>query len=236
MQQQQSNYDTGYMGSQNQQFYSDQTTGSYALPPMQVSPTSSYSFLSQSSQVPVLPPFSTQPWSTGPDPSTSHQLLGSQWASAASPASYTSGTPQMRVSPYASQQQQQQQQQTQAPLPRQWSPQPSPYAEMDNPMPQASYSRPLSPSYGYSSSEVQQAPPPNPDTVPPPKTGQRRTSPSNSRDQYGSGGRSSGHPPVGITRCSSCKVTQSPEWRKGPSGKKDLCNAYVLAHCFLSRC
>jgi hypothetical protein len=32
-------------------------------------------------------------------------------------------------------------------------------------------------------------------------------------------------PPVGIQKCSSCKVTQSPEWRKGPSGKKDLCNA-----------
>ena len=26
-------------------------------------------------------------------------------------------------------------------------------------------------------------------------------------------------------RCASCGATHSPEWRKGPSGKKDLCNA-----------
>ena len=58
--------------------------------------------------------------------------------------------------------------------------------------------------------------------VPPPRSGQRRGS---ARDQYGTGGRSTGKPPVGIQKCSSCKVTQSPEWRKGPSGKKDLCNA-----------
>lgn len=30
---------------------------------------------------------------------------------------------------------------------------------------------------------------------------------------------------TGILRCSSCKTTSSPEWRKGPSGKKELCNA-----------
>jgi hypothetical protein len=31
--------------------------------------------------------------------------------------------------------------------------------------------------------------------------------------------------PTGILKCSSCKATSSPEWRKGPSGKKELCNA-----------
>lgn len=33
---------------------------------------------------------------------------------------------------------------------------------------------------------------------------------------------------AGGLRCTSCGVTHSPEWRKGPSGKKDLCNACGL--------
>jgi len=40
-----------------------------------------------------------------------------------------------------------------------------------------------------------------------------------------SGGRGSGNRPVGLSGCSSCGATSSPEWRKGPSGKKELCNA-----------
>jgi hypothetical protein len=36
-----------------------------------------------------------------------------------------------------------------------------------------------------------------------------------------------GLPPVGVPACTNCGVTASAEWRKGPSGKKDLCNAYV---------
>jgi hypothetical protein len=55
----------------------------------------------------------------------------------------------------------------------------------------------------------------------------RRTSPGSTKDQYGASARGGGNPPIGVPRCSSCKATQSPEWRKGPSGKKDLCNAYV---------
>lgn len=51
------------------------------------------------------------------------------------------------------------------------------------------------------------------------------TSTGTTREQYSGSGRSSGNPPVGISKCASCKVTHSPEWRKGPSGKKDLCNA-----------
>ncbi|KAH7911091.1 hypothetical protein BJ138DRAFT_1151541 [Hygrophoropsis aurantiaca] len=31
--------------------------------------------------------------------------------------------------------------------------------------------------------------------------------------------------PVGVLRCTSCRTDHSPEWRKGPSGKKELCNA-----------
>jgi len=35
---------------------------------------------------------------------------------------------------------------------------------------------------------------------------------------------------MGIQKCTSCKATQSPEWRKGPSGKKELCNACGLRY------
>lgn len=59
------------------------------------------------------------------------------------------------------------------------------------------------------------------DTVPPPR---RRISPNSSRDQTGPI-RTAGNRPTGVQKCSSCKATSSPEWRKGPSGKKELCNA-----------
>ncbi|QRV89857.1 GATA type zinc finger [Ceratobasidium sp. AG-Ba] len=42
--------------------------------------------------------------------------------------------------------------------------------------------------------------------------------------------RVGGGPPAGVTHCSSCKSETSPEWRKGPSGKKDLCNACGLRY------
>ena len=45
------------------------------------------------------------------------------------------------------------------------------------------------------------------------------------KDSFVSTGRGTGNPPVGVPKCSSCGVTHSPEWRKGPTGKKDLCNA-----------
>jgi hypothetical protein len=64
------------------------------------------------------------------------------------------------------------------------------------------------------------------DVVPPPK---RRVSPGipgTTRETHG--GRSSGNRPTGIQKCTSCKTTQSPEWRKGPSGKKELCNASAI--------
>ena len=37
--------------------------------------------------------------------------------------------------------------------------------------------------------------------------------------------RGGGRPPPGVPKCASCGMTNSPEWRKGESGKKDLCNA-----------
>lgn len=47
-------------------------------------------------------------------------------------------------------------------------------------------------------------------------------------------GRAVGAPPAGVVRCSSCKTTTSPEWRKGPSGRKELCNAYVVTQLHLN--
>lgn len=44
----------------------------------------------------------------------------------------------------------------------------------------------------------------------------------------GNAARLPAHRPIGILQCTSCQTTQSPEWRKGPSGKKELCNAYVF--------
>ena len=64
------------------------------------------------------------------------------------------------------------------------------------------------------------------DIVPPPR---HRVSPGSTREPVS--GRNSNRP-VGILRCTSCKVTSSPEWRKGPSGKKELCNAFVISHIF----
>ncbi|TRM65125.1 hypothetical protein BD626DRAFT_567963 [Schizophyllum amplum] len=62
--------------------------------------------------------------------------------------------------------------------------------------------------------------------VPPPK---RRVSPGQTRESSaGKGGANGGNRPVGVIKCSSCKTTSSPEWRKGPSGKKELCNACGL--------
>jgi hypothetical protein len=59
----------------------------------------------------------------------------------------------------------------------------------------------------------------------------RRTSPVGGvRDQ---GPRAPSNPPPGVTECASCGTTASPEWRRGASGKKDLCNAYVCQYCTL---
>jgi hypothetical protein len=85
------------------------------------------------------------------------------------------------------------------------------------------HQRAVSPRLEYSANAVPESPSTSTtDVVPPPR---RRVSPGATRDQYSASGRSAGNRPVGVLRCSSCKATQSPEWRKGPSGKKELCNA-----------
>jgi GATA-type transcription activator-like protein len=100
------------------------------------------------------------------------------------------------------------------------------FPDTDSPLP-PSY-RSLSPGYQYSSPENNQGSSGTVETVPPPRGSRRSTPPGSARDYSVGGGRASGNPPAGIPRCSSCKVTTSPEWRKGPSGKKDLCNACVF--------
>lgn len=69
---------------------------------------------------------------------------------------------------------------------------------------------------------VPPAPPCGIDTVPPPR---HRVSPGTHKDTLP---RSTNNRPLGVLKCSSCKATSSPEWRKGPSGRKELCNAWVI--------
>ncbi|KAF9521679.1 hypothetical protein CPB83DRAFT_778335 [Crepidotus variabilis] len=92
--------------------------------------------------------------------------------------------------------------------------------------PSPSFDRPTSPNYTtYSAvSASSKTAPSAVDVVPPPR---RRISPTSTRDQTGPI-RSSSNRPSGVLRCSSCKTTSSPEWRKGPTGKKELCNACGL--------
>lgn len=93
-------------------------------------------------------------------------------------------------------------------------------------LPQASFNRSNSPTYSYSPTTSSSAgASPTSDFVPPPR---RRVSTESPKDQYSPTGRNVGNRPMGVQKCSSCKATSSPEWRKGPSGKKELCNACGL--------
>lgn len=72
----------------------------------------------------------------------------------------------------------------------------------------------------------------NASEIPPPR---RRVSPSlsgSTRESNNASVRSAGNRPIGIQKCTSCKTTSSPEWRKGPSGKKELCNACVFINFY----
>ncbi|KAF8348816.1 hypothetical protein F5887DRAFT_1059806 [Amanita rubescens] len=91
---------------------------------------------------------------------------------------------------------------------------------------QAGFNRPISPGYSYPAVGGSGGEFPT-DLVPPPR---RRVSPGSTRDHYSTTSRAASNRPMGVLRCSSCKATQSPEWRKGPSGKKELCNACGLRY------
>ncbi|KAG9013883.1 hypothetical protein FRB94_004263 [Tulasnella sp. JGI-2019a] len=62
---------------------------------------------------------------------------------------------------------------------------------------------------------------------PPPVMGSP-THPLIPKEREPCGARVGGVPPPGVTQCISCSTINSPEWRKGASGKKDLCNACGL--------
>jgi hypothetical protein len=196
----------GYSGTnynphppQSPSFYE---SGSYALPPLN-STAPSYN-ASYSSQASGYPP---QRWSQGGEPPSSYNGWGTP-----SPAHSTSPLPpavsNLRSGSYPAQQS------------HQWQP-PSP-SYMDAPSGAPTFNRSMSPSYSYSPTGGSEGGSPSSDVVPPTR---RRVSPGSTREQYGPGGRSSGNRPMGVLKCSSCKATTSPEWRKGPSGKKELCNA-----------
>ncbi|KAF5342658.1 hypothetical protein D9611_001541 [Ephemerocybe angulata] len=89
-------------------------------------------------------------------------------------------------------------------------------------IPTANGNRGGSPPYPYSPTTTASSTSPTSDLVPPPR---RRVSPAN---REGRQARNHGSRPAGITKCMGCETTSSPEWRKGPSGKKELCNACGL--------
>ncbi|KAL6302350.1 hypothetical protein BKA93DRAFT_736867 [Sparassis latifolia] len=208
----QSNYSSQSYTSPSVPYY-DPPTHSYSLPPVPAPPSYNGYYGSQ----PRVP--QTQysgSWSPSSEPQNGQY---NQWPpqGGMSPATTVSS---LRSSSYPTPQQ------------HQWSSQPPSYMDSNSVPP--SFNQPLTSSnLRYSADSANnhhEGPSPSPanDHVPPSRTPRRGS--GNSREQYGNGGRSSGNPPVGISKCSSCDATQSPEWRKGPTGKKDLCNACGLRY------
>ena len=213
---QQADYDAQYM-TQGPQYY-PQTTP-YGLPSMQSSTTAYNTYLSQGAPqnsqpttTQIASQYSTQQgWSPLDPPALQYNHWSSTVAQASSPP-YHSNSQQPRQHPYSIHHS------------PHWTP--AAFPDVDSPIP--SY-RPSSPGYTYSSPENNQASPPGTmETVPPPRGSRRLTPPGSVREHSTSSNRASGNPPMGVSRCSSCKAMTSPEWRKGPSGKKDLCNACVF--------
>jgi hypothetical protein len=197
---------THYNSQQPQQPYYD-TPGSSYLPPLSTSP-------SYNANYPQGHLYPQQRWPQAPEVAGSYN----QWNSP-SPAHSASPLPpavsNLRSGSYPPTSNQSWQ-----------APSPSSYIEGGN----VPFNRSISPAYAYSPTAGSEGTSPSSDIVPPAR---RRVSPGSTREHYassgggstGGGGRSSGNRPVGVLKCSSCKATSSPEWRKGPSGKKELCNA-----------
>lgn len=194
-------YDPNNYNPQQTQAYYDQNN-SYGVPPLSAAPSSApyNAYIPQPPSQQVSAPYSPSRWTQQGeiDPSRSNSPL--------TPLSLSVSN--LRSASYP------------PPQGQQWPSQPS--LHMDGSGNSAAH--PMSPNYPYAGSGGGGGrDSPSSDIVPPPR---RRVSPgSSSRDAYPPGGRSGGNRPVGVLKCSSCKATTSPEWRKGPSGKKELCNA-----------
>ncbi|KAI0671612.1 hypothetical protein C8Q78DRAFT_1069248 [Trametes maxima] len=207
-------YQSNNYATQGPQYYDTQpqNLSSSHMPPV---PSYNYSPQPQTSMSSSYPP---NAW-VNMEP-TDSQSQYAQWA----PSSLPNGAPvsSMRSSSYSAPS-------PVAPAQHHWSSQPPPYLDSGSPVsPSIGPSAPSPTSLQFPASgppDHEEQPPPSPpaDLVPPPRSGRR-----GSKEQYTNGGRGTGNPPVGVTKCASCKVTHSPEWRKGPSGKKDLCNACGL--------
>lgn len=196
----------GQYASNSSHYYHD---SAYSLPPLNLPPDyHQYPSQPSPSQYPA------QHWSAASEGGS--QPPYSQWTSQHTPISSSPSVSSMRSSTYPTSQHSHQQQQTQ------WSPHPSSFMESGG---QSGYPFPPSAQYNDTppapSPAAGSSPAPSENVVPAPRNNSRR----GSKESYTNSGRSMGHPPVGIMKCTSCSVTHSPEWRKGPSGKKDLCNA-----------
>ncbi|KAJ7707764.1 hypothetical protein B0H17DRAFT_1033903 [Mycena rosella] len=187
--------------------YYEQQSSSYPLPPLSA-PSAPYSYLAQSAQSsPVSAPYSPPRWSQqGEQPPASN--YSGQWPSSSQQGHTTSN---LRSGSYP------------PPQGQQWPSGPPSYIETSNTN-GPTFQRPLSPTYGYPSPS-DEATSPGTDIVPPAR---RKVSPGSGRESGGSG--RGGNRPSGVLKCSSCKATTSPEWRKGPTGKKELCNACGLRY------
>ncbi|KAG1860395.1 hypothetical protein F4604DRAFT_1138525 [Suillus subluteus] len=204
-----------YMPAHSQHHPYDLSASPYTLPPVSTSVpqyyghyTQSYGHYTQS----VTSQYSHSPWGSYPEPSSSLSQFN-RWPAqspAHSMASLPSSSCTLPESPYS-------------------RPSPSPiYGE--NRASLSNYQATPSPEdystkAGFEAFEasVPPAPPCGTDIVPP----RHRVSPGTHKDTLP---RSTNNRPVGVLKCSSCKATSSPEWRKGPSGRKELCNACGLRY------
>ncbi|KAG9314878.1 hypothetical protein JVU11DRAFT_3979 [Chiua virens] len=196
-----------YAQHHSQPSYDVSPTSSYTLPSVQSTPSPSYgNFVSP------LPSYSS-PWSNHPD--SSSFLNYTRWPQSSSPGHTLSSLPPscpLREAHYGAQPSNRSSE-----SPNYGDTRGSQHGYQPTPSPDMNYTdRHRSDNLGLSI--------PSPDVVPPPR---HRVSPSSARESVA--GRSSNRP-VGILRCTSCKATSSPEWRKGPSGKKELCNACGLRY------
>ncbi|OAX41181.1 hypothetical protein K503DRAFT_686000 [Rhizopogon vinicolor AM-OR11-026] len=194
-----------YMPAHSQHHPYDLSASSYTLPPVSNSMPQSYGQYTSS-----LPSqYSHSPWGSYSEPSSSLSQFN-RWPTespAQSMTSLPSNSCTIRETSYS-------------------RPSPSPiYGEsrasfsgyQPTPSPEVDYSV----KSGFDTGIL---PGPPSELVPPPK---HRVSPGTHRDSLA---RSTNNRPVGVLKCSSCKATSSPEWRKGPSGRKELCNACGLRY------